>query len=181
MVSTSKAVILPAEQGVGQGDVFKDVKYSYIDSEDGDSVEVMELTFPYALIVSQSCDVAYMDDFESGETSAAVKYMPSILMCPIYPNYLKDPRCEISNNRAENKIHPFTVGRKNWLFSDTPAGAKASAVIYSIVETAKANNLAPRDYIQFLFENLPDMEIQTHPERLDQMLPWGKLIQENFA
>ena len=96
-------------------------------------------------------------------------------------NYLKDPRCEISNNRAENKIHPFTVGRKNWLFSDTPAGAKASAVIYSIVETAKANNLAPRDYIQFLFENLPDMEIQTHPERLDQMLPWGKLIQENFA
>ena len=96
-------------------------------------------------------------------------------------NYLKDPRCEISNNRAENKIRPFTVGRKNWLFSDTPAGAKASAVIYSIVETAKANNLAPRDYIQFLFENLPDMEIQTHPERLDQMLPWGKLIQENFA
>mgnify|MGYP002711886309 FL=1 len=96
-------------------------------------------------------------------------------------NYLKDPRCEISNNRAENKIRPFTVGRKNWLFSDTSAGAKASAVIYSIVETAKANNLAPRDYIQFLFENLPDMEIQTHPERLDQMLPWGKLIQENFA
>ena len=96
-------------------------------------------------------------------------------------NYLKDPRCEISNNRAENKIRPFTVGRKNWLFSDTPAGAKASAVIYSIVETAKANNLAPRDYIQFLFENLPDMEIQIHPERLEQMLPWGKLIQENFA
>lgn len=96
-------------------------------------------------------------------------------------NYLKDPRCEISNNRAENKIRPFTVGRKNWLFSDTPAGARASAVIYSIVETAKANNLAPRIYIQYLFENLPDMEIQTHPERLDQILPWGKLIQENFV
>ena len=59
--------------------------------------------------------------------------------------------------------------------------ARASAVIYSIVETAKANNLAPRDYIRFLFENLPDLEIQTHPERLDQMLPWGKLVQENFA
>ena len=54
-------------------------------------------------------------------------------------------------------------------------------MIYSIVETAKSNNLAPRDHIQFLFENLPDMEIQTHPEHLDQMLPWGKLIQENFA
>ena len=86
-----------------------------------------------------------------------------------------------SSNRAENQIRPFTVGRKNWLFSDTPAGAKASAMIYSIVETAKANNLAPRDYIQFLFKNLPDMEIQTHPDCLKQMLPWGKLIQENFA
>lgn len=52
------------------------------------------------------------------------------------------------SNRAENQIRPFTVGRKNRLFSDTPAGAKASAVIYSIVETAKANSLAPRDYIQ---------------------------------
>lgn len=53
-----------------------------------------------------------------------------------------------SSNRAENQIRPFTVGRKNRLFSDTPAGAKASAVIYSIVEAATANSLAPRDYIQ---------------------------------
>ena len=62
-----------------------------------------------------------------------------------------------------------------------PAGAKASAVIYSIVETAKANKIAPRDYIRFLFENLPDMEIPTHPELLEQMLPWGKLVRENFV
>ena len=96
-------------------------------------------------------------------------------------NYLKDPRCEISNNRAENRIRPFTVGRKNWLFSDTPAGARASAVIYSIVETAKANNVAPRDYLRFLFENLPGIEIPTYPELLKQMLPWGRLIQDNFA
>ena len=100
---------------------------------------------------------------------------------PYMENYLKDPRCEISNNRAENRIRPFIVGRKNWLFSDTPAGARASAVIYSIVETAKTNNIAPRDYLQFLFENLPDMEIPTHPEILKQMLPWGKLIQDNFT
>ena len=59
--------------------------------------------------------------------------------------------------------------------------AQAVWVIFSIVETAKATNLAPRDYIQLLFENLSDMKIQTHPEHLDQMLPWGKLIQENFA
>ena len=88
MVSTSKAVIPSQEQGVGQGDIFKGVKYSYIDSEDDDSVEVMEFTFPYAIVMSQSCDVAYMDEFESGETSAVVRYMPSILMCPIYPKDL---------------------------------------------------------------------------------------------
>ena len=88
-------------------------------------------------------------------------------------NYLKDPRCDISNNCAENRIRPFTVGRKNWLFIDTPTGARASAVIYSIMETANANNVVPRDYLQLLFENLPDMEIPTHPELLKQMLPWG--------
>ena len=66
--------------------------------------------------------------------------------------FLEDGRIELSNNRAENKIRPFIVGRKNWLFSDTSKGAKASAVVYSIVETAKANNLnvvhVPGSYLQ---------------------------------
>lgn len=88
MVSTSKANIVPVDQGVGQGDIFKDVKYSFIDSENEDSVEIIEYVFPYAVVVSQSCDVAFMDEFESGETSAVVKYMPAILMCPIYPKEL---------------------------------------------------------------------------------------------
>lgn len=56
-------------------------------------------------------------------------------------NYLLDGRCALSNNAAENAIRPFTVGRKNWLFSDTPKGASASAAVYSIIETAKANGL----------------------------------------
>ena len=56
-------------------------------------------------------------------------------------NYLLDGRCSLSNNAAENAIRPFTVGRKNWLFADTPKGADASAAIYSLVETAKANGL----------------------------------------
>lgn len=58
---------------------------------------------------------------------------------PYMENYLLDGRCSISNNAAENAIRPFTVGRKNWLFADTPKGANASAAVYSIVETAKAN------------------------------------------
>ena len=65
MVSTSKANIVPVDQGVGQGDIFKDVKYSFIDSENEDSVEIIEYVFPYAVVVSQSCDVAFMDEFAS--------------------------------------------------------------------------------------------------------------------
>ena len=66
---------------------------------------------------------------------------------PYMENYLKDGRCAISNNVAENAIRPFTVGRKNWLFCDTPKGADASAVIYSIVETAMSNCINVRDYL----------------------------------
>ena len=65
-------------------------------------------------------------------------------------NYFKNGDCAISNNAAENAIRPFTVGRKNWLFSDTPNGAKASADIYSIVETAKANRLDVFKYFELL-------------------------------
>ena len=61
-------------------------------------------------------------------------------------NYLLDGRLSISNNAAEIAFSPFTVGRKNWLFADTPAGAEASAAIYSIVETAKASGLNVYSY-----------------------------------
>lgn len=69
--------------------------------------------------------------------------------------FLKDGRLEITNNFIENKIRPFAVGRKNWLFSATTAGAESSAVIYSLIETAKANGLDTYDYIHWLLENFP--------------------------
>ena len=62
-------------------------------------------------------------------------------------NYLKDGKLELSNNRAERAIKPFVIGRKNWLFANTPAGATSSAIIYSIVETAKENGLNPFPYL----------------------------------
>ena len=62
-------------------------------------------------------------------------------------NFLLDGRLEISNNRAERGIKPFVIGRKNWLFANTPGGAESSAIVYSIVETAKMNNLNPFTYI----------------------------------
>jgi len=61
---------------------------------------------------------------------------------------------------AENTIRPYVIGRKNWLFSGTPAGAAASAAIYSLIETAKANGLEPHWYLRYLFEKLPEAMIE---------------------
>jgi transposase len=69
--------------------------------------------------------------------------------------YLEDGRLKIDNNLIENAIRPFALGRKNWLFSGNPRGAKASAALYSLIETAKANGLDPYWYLRFLFERLP--------------------------
>jgi len=72
--------------------------------------------------------------------------------------YLLDGRLEVDNNRAERAIKPFVIGRKNWLFSNRPCGAKASAMIYSIVETAKENGINPYIYLTFLLEQLPNIK-----------------------
>jgi len=85
-------------------------------------------------------------------------------------NYLLDGRLEISNNRAERSIKPFVIGRKNWLFANTPRGARASAVIYSIIETAKENGLKPYDYLKTLLGTMP----KTSANQLDLLLPWSK-------
>lgn len=90
---------------------------------------------------------------------------------PYLERYLLDGRLEISNNRAENSIRPFVVGRKNWLFSNTPRGARASAIIYSIVETAKENGLDTYNYLCYVFKKAPNMDIR-NPDHLETLLPW---------
>lgn len=79
---------------------------------------------------------------------------------------------------AENAIHPFTIGRKNWLFADTPKGAKASAAVYSLIETAKANGLNVYTYLQFLLMYMPDSDWRNYPEELDDLMPWSPAVQE---
>ena len=86
--------------------------------------------------------------------------------------FLKDGRLELDNNRSERSIKPFVIGRKNWLFANTPRGAQASATIYSIVETAKENGLNPFNYLQYLFERLPNLDLQDL-NALDGLLPWS--------
>lgn len=86
-------------------------------------------------------------------------------------NVFLDGRLELSNNRAERAVRPFAIGRKNWLFCNTPNGADASAAIYSVVETAKANHLRPYRYIHFLLEKL------LMGTAIEECLPWNPQAQ----
>ena len=114
----------------------------------------------------------------AGGLKKAVQYAQK--QRPYMENYLLDGRCELSNNLAENAIRPFTVGRKNWLFCDTVRGAKASAVIYSLIETAKANDLSPKAYLHICLVNLPSMDFRQHPEELLSLMPWSAYMQSCF-
>lgn len=82
--------------------------------------------------------------------------------------YLDHGFIPMDNNLAENAIRPFVIGRKNWLFNDTPAGATASARLYSLIETAKANDVEPSEYLKMLFERLPHVK---NDHQLEQLLP----------
>ena len=88
-------------------------------------------------------------------------------------NYLLDGRLEIDNNRAERSIKPFVIGRKNWLFCNTQSGADVSAVLYSIIETAKENGVNPFDYLTFVFKTAPSLGLSNDPSKVEQLLPWN--------
>lgn len=90
-------------------------------------------------------------------------------------NVYLDGRLELSNNRAERSIKPFVMGRKNWLFSNTPNGAKASSIVYSIIETAKENGLKPFEYLRYLFETMPNITALT-ADTIDGLLPWSDAL-----
>ncbi len=89
---------------------------------------------------------------------------------------LLDGRLELDNNRSERSIKPFVIGRKNWLFANTPRGARSSATIYSVVETAKENGLNPQAYLTYLFEQLPQLNLKD-TAALDELLPWSPTVQ----
>ena len=89
--------------------------------------------------------------------------------------FLEDGRLEIDNNRSERSIKPFVIGRKNWIFANTPKGAKASAVTYSIVETAKENGLNSYQYLMYIFEKLPNVDA-SNENAIDQLLPWSNSL-----
>jgi hypothetical protein len=90
--------------------------------------------------------------------------------------FLEHGEVPLDNNRCENAIRPFVLGRKGWLFSDTVKGAIASANLYSIVETAKANGREPHAYLSYVFARLPQA---TGVEDFEALLPWNVAVQRN--
>ena len=87
----------------------------------------------------------------------------------------------ISNNLAENAIRPFAVGRKNWLFCDTVKGAESSAIVYSMVETAKANGIDPYDYLFYVLSVLPYLGKSVSHEKLETLMPWSGEVQQRYG
>jgi len=100
----------------------------------------------------------------------AVTY--SLLQRKYLENIYLDGRLELSNNAAERSVKPFVQGRKQWLFSNTPNGAESSSIYYSIIETAKENNLNPYQYTKFLLEKLP----KANANELEALLPWSESL-----
>lgn len=93
--------------------------------------------------------------------------------------FFEDSKVSVDNSHAERDIRAFVVGRKNWLFAKSSKGAVGSAVCYSIIGTAKANNLKPFQYLTYLFEKLPNSDVNDE-EALDQLMPWSDSIPENL-
>ncbi len=91
--------------------------------------------------------------------------------------YLYHGTIGIDNSVAENAIRPFVIGRKNWMFADSPRGAKASAAIYSLVETCKANGVDPYRYFEYILGRMSNEDFLVNPELLEDYMPWSQSVQ----
>ena len=115
-----------------------------------------------------------------GETAKGLQY--SVNNEEYLRVFLINGDVPIDNSASERSIRPFTVGRKNWLFSYSVSGAEASAVIYSITETARLNDLNVYYYLKYLLEELPqrtDVDGNISPSDVNDLLPWSKTLPEN--
>ena len=124
MSTKSKAIKCILDDTVCQGDVFKNVKYSFIDSEDDTGVNVVELEFPLAIVISQACDVIAMNDIIVNKTGKPAKFMPSILLCPIYEKEAAKKGTHIEDYFSMNSINleqesvyqkdDYKVSQRDW-------------------------------------------------------------------
>jgi len=111
---------------------------------------------------------------KGSQTRKAMEY--ALNQWPYLTGYCQDGRLNISNIKVENAIRPFAVGRRAWLFADTAQGAQASATIYSLIETAKANGLEPYAYFRHLLDHIGAAD---SVEAIEALLPWNGAAQIN--
>lgn len=122
-------------------------------SPEARAVERQQKAFPLLNALHALASSLQQQTLPSGKLGEALAYL--LKQWPKLIRYAEDGRLAIDTNLAENAIRPFALGRRNWLFADTVKGAKASAALYGIVETAKANGLEPHAYLRKLLEQLP--------------------------
>jgi transposase len=125
-----------------------------------------EKSLPHLNKLRTWLDKALQQTLPKGKTGEALAYLHK--NWNKLTAYITDGRLNIDNNPVENAIRPFAIGRKNWLFSDSQRGAKASALLYSIIETAKANGLEPYAYLRTVLMRLPQCE---NVEEIEKLLP----------
>lgn len=149
--------------------IYKEKKYTYEEIGKKRQEQAKPILEELYKLIEASYDESIGKSHLKEALTYAIKQKQKLL------KYLEDGRIEISNNRCENSIRPFTIGRKNWLFCNTVKGAESSAGMYSLIETAKRNGLKPYAYIKYLLERLPDMELEDS-EELEKILPWSKSL-----
>ncbi len=173
-----------AAKSVGKGKKAKlskaDVALSHINKLYAIERQIKDLSIAERYRIRQELSLARLEAFKSWLDENLIKVMKGSLtrkameytlnQWSTLTGYCERGDLQISNVLAENAIRPFAVGRKAWLFADTPRGAHASATCYSLVETAKANGLEPSAYIRHVLERIADADTL---EKLEGLLPWN--------
>lgn len=158
----------------------KDIReqYNYSDNyyDDRHKIRLEKIT-PIFKDFQEYINTEIINALPESALGKALKYAQNSL--PYVKTYLTNGMLEVDNNVAERAVKPFVIGRKNWLFSNTPKGARSSAIIYSIVETAKANGLVVERYLLYLFDRLSELE-NRNSEDLKKFMPWSPDLPDNL-
>ena len=168
----------------GQGFLYVEKLFSFEHVDSKKPLESNELSLTDISEIREKQSKKLLSEFFSWAESEYQKALPQSLVGKALSyainqkstlmTFLENSKLELTNNRAERSIKPFVIGRKNWLFCNTPGGANSSAIVYSMIETAKENNLKPYDYLVWIFEKIRS------GEDVEMLLPWSEELPENI-